>query len=782
MRFFILPLFLCLFGTETSGLMAQTLPDEMYISADGRRLITGGRATYGFYDESVIREVRFDFPQSNYWTLLTNNYRNKIPILAKMTIDGEVFDSVGVRFKGQTSYMGVQNSQKKSFAVDLDFVRAKQDVGGYETLNFNNGYLDHTFIREVLYLHLGRQHIPSAKGSYIHLTINGADWGLYNNVQGLNGDYLKEWFLSDNGTRWRAERTTSSGTPGGGGGFGAGTSSLNWLGADTTLYKPHYTLKTAHKTTPWTDLVNTCRVLNTTPANLLEDSLKKYLDIDRTLWFLATEIAFTDDDSYVFKGGMDYYLYWEPETGRMVPLEYDGNTCMELPAATDWPPFYKQTDTRFALTNKLFPVPALRQRYLAHLRTILEDSFRPGFTDSIVDAYAKLIRPRIESDPKKLYTTTQFEAGVSELKSFFNARRNYLLANAEVAAAVPAVGNVEYASGNGLNTPPAAGKPVTVTARATSAAGINAVWLYYSTDLVGWFRKTRMFDDGQHGDGAPNDGNFGGEIPGYSGATYVRYYVEAVNNTPARSVAYAPKGAEHDVFIYQVDTDLNSAAEVVINEMMASNTTTAADPNGEYDDWIEFFNKGNQAADLGGWSLSDDPDRPEKWKFPAGTTLPAGGYLIVWCDENGMQPGLHANFKLSASGETVWLRNPAGAIIQEVTFGLQTTDKGYARVPNGTGSFKIQNPSFNANNNSVSAGEAPSFAFKIYPNPANGYVTFEADDARERAIEITSPAGIKVWEGTLQGRLFADVSRLPAGVYFVRTGNAVQRLVLTVQR
>lgn len=780
MRFFTFFLSSFLASFSLSG---QNLPAEWHFTPDGQRLQTGGNAGYGFYDESVIREVSFQFKQPDYWTQLTNNYRTKVPILATMTIDGVVYDSVGVRFKGQTSYMGVQNSQKKSFAVDLDFVRSKQDVDGYETLNFNNCYLDPSFIREVTYLRMGRKHIPAAKGSFIHLTINGQDWGLYNNVQGLNGDFLKEWFLTDNGTRWRAERTTTGGGPGGGG-FGAGTSSLNWLGADTTLYKPNYTLKTTHKTTPWTDLVNTCRALNTTPAAQLQDSLKKYLDIDRTLWFLATEILFTDDDSYVFKGGMDYYLYWEPETGRMVPLEYDGNTCMDVAFATTWPVFYKQTDTKFALMNKMFPVPAMRQRYLAHVRTILEENFRPGYADSLIDAYANIIRARVESDPKKIYTTAQFNSELQEVKTFFNTRRNYLLSNAEVSAARPTVGNVQYGSARGLSTPPVAALPATVTARAASAAGIFAVWLYYATGFVGNFEKTQMFDDGQHGDGAANDGTYGADIPGYPGNTYVRYYVEAVNNTSARTVAYAPQGAEHDVFVYRVAPDLVSAAEVVINELMASNTTTVADPNGEYDDWIELYNKGNQSADLGGWFLSDDPARPDKWTFPTGTLLPAGAYAVVWCDENGMQPGLHANFKLAASGETVWLRNPAGTIVQEVTFGTQTTDQGYARIPNGTGSFKIQAPSFNVNNESVSVSPdalQTSWQLRLYPNPSAGVLTIQTNVEEALPAMVADMTGRTVWTGEVSFSRTLDLSGVTAGVYMVKVGSKRGKVVMQGQ-
>lgn len=91
---------------------AQNLPDEMHLSPDGRMLITGDLPNTGLFEQAIIRDIRLDFPQLNYWTLLQQNYNSKTDLPATMTVDGIVYDSVGVRFKGQTSYSGVQNSQK----------------------------------------------------------------------------------------------------------------------------------------------------------------------------------------------------------------------------------------------------------------------------------------------------------------------------------------------------------------------------------------------------------------------------------------------------------------------------------------------------------------------------------------------------------------------------------------------------------------------------------------------------------------------------------------------
>lgn len=756
----------------------------MHISNDGRHLVTGGNASEGFYDESTIQVIELWFEQTNYWQQLTNNYQSSTDLPATMIVNGDTLPAkVGVRFKGQTSFNMIQNSQKKSFNITINYEDEGQQLDGYETLNLNNCFEDPSFMREVMYLHQSRRHIPSLKGSYIHLYINGENWGPYPSIQGLNGEYLKEWFLSNDGTRWRALRTDAGpGGPGGGGGgiFGTGVSSLNYLGADTSLYIPKYTLKKANKEHPWEDLVNTCDALNNTPLVSLEDTIQRYLDLDRTLWYLAHEIVFSDDDSYVHKGGMDYYIYWEPETGRITPLEYDGNSCMKTNAA-NWSPFYHETDNRYPLMNRLFAVPSIRQRYLAHVRTIIQESLDTASFNHQIDTYFDLIKDLVQADNKKLYAYSNFLSEKEVLKSFALQRRNSLLANSEVNVTGPAISNVVFATGGNAFTAPNAGQEVSVTAQVSATQGISAVNLYYGTGFVGQFSRITMSDDGNHGDGLAGDGIYGAVIPGFSNGVYVRFYIEAIASNTPHTASYMPVGAEHDVFVYQVNVSAVVDSDVVINEFMASNTNTAADPNGQYEDWIELYNKSANAVDLSGWYLTDNEQNLTKWEFPEGAVIPGHGYLIVWADEDGSQEGLHANFKLSASGETLMLLDPNTSVAQNIVFAQQETDKGYARVPNGTGDFVIQTPTFNGNND-LSTGTTEAFlgdkTFVIFPNPTGSTATVRLLDHQSAQLQVFTGLGQKILESRIEGRLQIDVSQWEPGIYWVKVGAAAQKLLV----
>ena len=137
---------------------------------------------------------------------------------------------------------------------------------------------------------------------------------------------------------------------------------------------------------------------------------------------------------------------------------------------------------------------------------------------------------------------------------------------------------------------------------------------------------------------------------------------------------------------------------IVINELMAVNSFTVSDQNGEFDDFIELHNITSESVDISGYYLSDSKSNPAKWKVPAGTSITPNGYLIFWADKDTTQSGLHTNFKLSSLGETVVLSKPDKSIIDKVTYPAQTLELSYSRYPDGTGEFRWQNPTFNTGN------------------------------------------------------------------------------------
>jgi hypothetical protein len=106
-------------------------------------------------------------------------------------------------------------------------------------------------------------------------------------------------------------------------------------------------------------------------------------------------------------------------------------------------------------------------------------------------------------------------------------------------------------------------------------------------------------------------------------------------------------------------------------------------------------NAGTQPINVGGMYLTDDPETPAKWRFPTDrstvTTIPAGGYLLIWADgDTTGRTGLHAGFRLNAGGDTVALIDADGkTILDMVQFDQQTADVSYGRDPAATDQWRL---------------------------------------------------------------------------------------------
>lgn len=151
-------------------------------------------------------------------------------------------------------------------------------------------------------------------------------------------------------------------------------------------------------------------------------------------------------------------------------------------------------------------------------------------------------------------------------------------------------------------------------------------------------------------------------------------------------------------------------SNVLINEWIASNAAGSGgypDPtDGHYDDWFELYNPSPQAANIGGLYLTGNLTNQLAWRIPNGTSIPAGGYLLVWADQNNPANSpngdLHVNFKLAKSGDSIGLFALVGTnIIQvdAVTFGPQNTDVSQGRYPDGApGIYFLSTPTPRAPN------------------------------------------------------------------------------------
>jgi hypothetical protein len=120
-------------------------------------------------------------------------------------------------------------------------------------------------------------------------------------------------------------------------------------------------------------------------------------------------------------------------------------------------------------------------------------------------------------------------------------------------------------------------------------------------------------------------------------------------------------------------------SQVVINEIMSNNQSTITDNNGDYSDWIELYNPGPSNINLHNYSLSDNIDSLEKWKFP-NISLQPNRYLLIWCSgKDRTTPALHTNFSIDSRGESIYLSDDNNNVIDNTQPIPQAADIAYGR-------------------------------------------------------------------------------------------------------
>lgn len=745
-------------------------------------------AAQDFYAIDAIQEIRIYFSQPNWDYLLDslNAADEDARLIAPLLIiNGVAFDSVGVKYKGNSSYN--PNRPKNPFSIDLNEV-IDQDYQGHTLIKLSNGFKDPSFLREALGYEIANQYMAAPKANYARVYVNDNYHGLYTNVESVKSKFLSERFYSSDNALFKCDPTMGAANPPGCPQPMGGGATFTYHGADSTCYMRFYEIESDYG---WNELVDAANVLNNTPINT-----HLAFDVDRILWMLAFNNILVNLDSYS-GSGHNYYAY-KDDNGRFCPILWDLNETfgsfsnaglpgpgLNLAQMQQLDPVLHINNPNRPFIQKILANPKYRKSYIAHMRTILAENFVNNNYQTRGQSLQALINTAVQEDVNKLYSYANFQSNllnnvvsgnstIPGIATLMEARETFLLSHPEWQHIPPAIANV-----NPGTTTAVIGNSVQITATVSNA---TLVRLRYRFTRAGIFVEAPMFDDGAHGDGAAGDGVYGASLtPGIAGKT--DYYIYAENNTAAM---FSPQRAEHEFYTLTVTSGMGIAAgAVVINEFLAANDQGVTDPAGQYEDWIELYNTTSEDISLEGVFLSDDATNPDKWAFPA-ATIPAGGFLLLWADEDQNQEGLHTNFKLSKSGEEILLSNTDGSIIDEVVFGAQETDVSWGRCPDGTGAFTAMTPTpGSANLDCTTAVAEPGegrISLRVFPNPlAEGQsltLAIQSPAVQEGYLSLVNGLGVELYAQRLllhagMQEIGLDVLKnLPRGLYWMRLATA----------
>lgn len=197
--------------------------------------------------------------------------------------------------------------------------------------------------------------------------------------------------------------------------------------------------------------------------------------------------------------------------------------------------------------------------------------------------------------------------------------------------------------------------------------------------------------------------------------------------------------------------------EVLISEIMSTNTNAITDENGEFEDWIEIFNPQDTVVNLSGKFLTDNMSFLGKWRFPDNTLINSGEYLMIWCDNDSTESSLHSNFQLSSDGEYLSLIDKDGVtIVDSVSFPMLNANNSFARREDMDRMWEVTSTNTPGFSNVITDVQNSSREFQnnasVFPNPFNPTTTiqFELSETTDLDIIIFDILGQQVWSKNMK--------------------------------
>ncbi len=692
------------------------------------------------YDNSQIAIVNITIA-SNDLQFLYNNYNIDTAFTASLQFQNafinDSVDSVGISIRGNTS----RESFKKSFEIDFNKFKKGRKFYSLEELNLNGEHNDPSIARsKICWDFFNSIGMISTRASYASVYFNGNYYGLYISTEKIDENFVKNNYENNNGNLWKCL-------------YGA---NLNYINDDPNSYKIEssdsriYDLVTNKSEDDYSKLSEFIDFLNNSDYVTFKNELPQKINIQELLQYFAANVLLGNWDDY-WSLSNNYFLYFEPSKNyfHIIPYDYDNSLGISW-SNIDWATvnpyvFGKVVDGYRPLIERTLQIPEFRNLYshiLDHFSKIKE---KTSLSEQSILQIKNQISPYAQNDNYRTldygftyddFDKSFFQQNFSKLhvkysiQEFLNKRLTNISNQINFVDSDPIVYSLDvfpqYLSfSDSININCSAFstkgiKSVNVVLRNKNAVEIIKNELNYLPEITSIeIQKNDLWK-----------GSISNVPKGFSGTLSI-----FVEDNSGKVIEY-PSGGLEIISAGEVSNELT------INEIMCTNTSSIKDNFDENEDWMELYNPQDTAINLTGKYLTDKKDNLVKWQFGENIKIEPKSYLLVWCDEDGSQGDLHANFKLSSSGEFTAIVDTDGVtIIDSVTIPALPENESFAR-DNNSGEWYITNSTTPGASNIITNIKSNEliknkFSLSAYPNPFNPVTKINYEIPEESIVKIS---------------------------------------------
>ena len=393
------------FGSQIANVSYGRLPDGSSnwqslaapTPGEPNRVAQNADSSAIIFDDTKVHNYELHFYVANWADSLTYYYEHGEQYMpAQLTYQGLVLDSIGVRYKGNSSYMMSRRTPKKPFKLKFDKYKKSQTFFNIKELNFSNCVKDPSFMREKIGYDIARKYLPAPRAAYANIYIDGELIGFYVQVEQADKTFLARHFQNNSDNLYKA---TDKGI------------NLAYLGTDKSKYEVGLELKTNEDLNDWSGLTTMLDRLNNTPATVFRDTMENYLNLDQCCRLLAFNMVLSNFDSYT-GSGRNFYLYDDSLSGQFQMIPWDLNETFGA-YINNWnifsvdvvnvPNLYQRPLNRRILENE-----SLRQVYLSYVNDMILNSASYDSVSAKADRLKLLIDPYVRADNNKLYPYQNF--------------------------------------------------------------------------------------------------------------------------------------------------------------------------------------------------------------------------------------------------------------------------------------------------------------------------------------------------------------------------------------